>query len=249
MEKYAVLSDIHSNIFALKAVVDDAKSKGVTNFINLGDILYGPIAPKETYDYLKEHSFITISGNQDRQIYEATDEEIKSNTTMQFIIKDLGLAPLTWMKNLPFDMQLNDDIYLCHGTPKDDLIYLLEDVTSGSAKVRPDQDIISLLSGQKSKIILCGHTHTTRCVQLSTGQMIINPGSVGLQAYSDDEPYKHSMENFSPKASYAILEQSENSQWDVAFFKVNYDVDRAVKAAHKQNRDDWVHFLSTGRSL
>ncbi|WP_429738515.1 hypothetical protein [Enterovibrio makurazakiensis] len=39
-------------MFALKAVVDDAKSKGVKNFINLGDILYGPIAPRETYDYL-----------------------------------------------------------------------------------------------------------------------------------------------------------------------------------------------------
>jgi diadenosine tetraphosphatase ApaH/serine/threonine PP2A family protein phosphatase len=126
---------------------------------------------------------------------------------------------------------------------------LLEDVSSGVAKVRSDQNIINLLRGQKSKIILCGHTHTPRCVQLTTGQMIINPGSVGLQAYLDDEPCKHSMENFSPHASYVILEQSENSQWHVAFAKVNYDIDSAVNAARKQNRLDWVHFLSTGRSL
>lgn len=152
-------------------------------------------------------------------------------------------------ESLPFDLQLTNDIYLCHGTPKDDLIYLLEDISSGSAKLRSDQDIINLLGGQKSKIILCGHTHTPRCVQLSTGQMIINPGSVGFQAYTDDEPFKHSMENFSPKASYAILEQSESTQWNVAFLKVNYNLGRAVEAAKKQNRDDWVHFLSTGRSL
>jgi predicted phosphodiesterase len=249
MEKYAVMSDIHSNIFALKAVVADAKAKGITKFVNLGDILYGPIAPKETFDYLIEQNFITISGNQDRQIYEATAEEITSNPTMEYILNDLGEAPLTWMKSLPFDLQINDDIYLCHGTPKDDLVYLLEDVSSGSAKVRKDQDILNLLAGQKSKIILCGHTHTPRCVQLSTGQMIINPGSVGLQAYSDDEPFKHSMENFSPKASYAILEQSKNTHWDVSFLKVGYDVNSAVNAAHKQNRDDWGHFLSTGRAV
>ncbi|WP_230389359.1 metallophosphatase family protein [Vibrio nitrifigilis] len=45
MEKFAILSDIHSNVFALDAVVQDARVKGVTAFINLGDILYGPIAP------------------------------------------------------------------------------------------------------------------------------------------------------------------------------------------------------------
>ena len=74
MEKFGVLSDIHSNIFALKAVVADAQSKGVTTFINLGDILYGPIAPRATYEYLIAQEFISISGNQDRQIYEAIKE-------------------------------------------------------------------------------------------------------------------------------------------------------------------------------
>jgi len=249
MDKFAVLSDIHSNIFALKAVVEDAKSKGITQFINLGDILYGPISPKETYNYLIEQNFITISGNQDRQIYEATDAEILSNPTMQFILKELGQEPLSWMKDLPFDLQINKDIYICHGTPTDDLVYLLEDVSSGSAKVRSDRDIIDLLGGQKSKIILCGHTHTPRCVQLSTGQMIINPGSVGLQAYTDDEPFKHSMENFTPQASYAILEQSQKKQWSVSFLKVDYDIASAVNAAKNQNRNDWGHFLSTGRCL
>ncbi len=52
--KVAILSDIHSNVFALKAVIKDAKNKGVTKFINLGDTLYGPIEPKKTYKFLKK---------------------------------------------------------------------------------------------------------------------------------------------------------------------------------------------------
>ena len=101
--KIAVLSDIHSNVFALDAVIKDLKRHSVDLKANLGDILYGPVAPKSTFELLMEHDFITISGNQDRQIYESTDEEIASNPTMQFILDDLGSEPLAWMKSLPFD--------------------------------------------------------------------------------------------------------------------------------------------------
>jgi len=249
MEKFAILSDIHSNVFALDAVVNDARSKNVTAFINLGDILYGPIAPKETYDYLQSLDAITISGNQDRQIYEAEEFEIQSNPTMQFILKELGSTSLSWMKSLPFDLQITPDIYACHGTPADDLEYLLEDVSSGKSVVRADSEILKRLSGISSPVILCGHTHTPRCVELSTGQLVINPGSVGLQAYTDDEPNVHSMQNYSPKASYATLQKTASNKWDINFHKVSYDVGKATNAASTQGRNDWVHFLSTGRCL
>ena len=97
--RIATLSDIHSNVFALEAVIYDAKKHGVELMLNLGDILYGPIAPKATFDLLREHKFVTIRGNQDRQIYEATQKEIDSNPTMQFILNDLGQAPLDWMRS------------------------------------------------------------------------------------------------------------------------------------------------------
>ncbi|PWI32390.1 metallophosphatase family protein [Vibrio albus] len=249
MEKIAVLSDIHSNIFALKAVVNDAKAKGVTTFVNLGDILYGPIAPRETYDYLLELEAVTISGNQDRQIYEATQDEIDSNPTMKFILGSLGEPPLEWMKQLPFDAQITPDIYACHGTPDDDLVYLLEDIHTGGPAVRADSEIIRLLNGVSSPIVLCGHTHIPRCVELSTGQLIINPGSVGLQAYTDEEPLVHSMQNHSSRASYVTLQQSADNRWAIEFHKVGYDVDQAVYAAKQRGREDWVHYLSTGRCV
>ena len=246
--KFAVLSDIHSNVHALDAVITDAKKHSVDFMVNLGDILYGPIAPKATYDLLMQHDFITICGNQDRQIFEATAEEIAENPTMKFIIDDLGAEPITWMKSLPFDAQLNDDVYLCHGTPNNDLIYLLENVELGYAQLRSDSEIIKLLTGQKSKLICCGHTHTPRTVSLTTGQIIINPGSVGLQAYTDDEPVVHSMENFNAMASYSIVEKSADS-FNIEHIKVPYNVELAVAECEKRHRMDWVHFLTTGRRL
>lgn len=247
MIKFAVLSDIHSNVFALDAVVNHAKSQGATRFINLGDILYGPIAPRETYEYLSALDAVTISGNQDRQIYQATPEEIESNPTMAFILDELGQGPLDWMRQLPFDLQITDDIYACHGTPTNDLVYLLENVESGKPEVRADQEIIELLAGISSPIILCGHTHIPRCVELSTGQIVINPGSVGLQAYRDEEPMIHTMQNYSSHASYVTLSQYVGGEWNIAFHRVGYNVLPAIDAAHKQGRTDWVKFLRTGR--
>ncbi len=246
--KIAVLSDIHSNVFALEAVIADAKNHDVDLMVNLGDILYGPIDPKGTYDLLMQHDIVTICGNQDRQIFEATTEEIVSNPTMKFIIDNLGKEPIEWMKSLPFDIQLNDDVYLCHGTPDDDLIYLLENVELGYARLRSDNEIIKRLNGQESKLICCGHTHTPRAVSLTTGQIIVNPGSVGLQAYTDDEPLIHSMENFNPMASYAIVDKVIDS-WNIEHIKVPYNVELAVSECEKRGRTDWVHFLTTGRKL
>ena len=246
--KIALLSDIHSNVYALDSVVKDLKKHSVDLKVNLGDILYGPIAPKATFELLMEHDFVTISGNQDRQIYESTHAEIESNPTMQFILDDLGNAPLEWMKSLPFDKQVNDDIYLCHGTPKSDLVYLLENVSEGRHSLRSDEEILRLLSGQRSELVCCGHTHIQRSVHLSSGQLVVNPGSVGLQAYTDQEPALHSMQNFNNFASYSIVE-STKSGWIIQNIKVPYDYQLAARDSQKRGREDWVHFLSTGRSL
>jgi hypothetical protein len=51
------------------------------------------------------HDFVTIRGNQDRQIYEASHGQINANPTKQFVLNDLGEEPLSWMKSLPFDNQ------------------------------------------------------------------------------------------------------------------------------------------------
>ncbi|MEJ2654790.1 MAG: metallophosphoesterase family protein [Acidihalobacter sp.] len=244
--KIAALSDIHGNVYALRAVLADVRRRGTDTLVNLGDILYGPVAPRATYDLLMEQAFVTIRGNQDRQIYEAGEVELAANPTLRFVREDLGREPLEWMRSLPFDARL-DEVHLCHGTPDDDLVYLIEDVADGHPRVRPEADILRLLNGLNAPLILCGHSHTPRTVQLDNGPLIVNPGSVGLPAYADDEPVRHAMETFSPHASYAVLERSAQG-WTVEHVKVPYDHHAAARDAARRGRPDWVHCLTSGRA-
>nr|WP_269809149.1 metallophosphoesterase [Enterovibrio nigricans] len=109
--RIALLSDIHSNVYALDAVLHDVFRENVDVVVNLGDILYGPIEPRATFDLLMENEIVTICGNQDRQIFEAQGEDISSNPTTQFILNDLGSAPLEWMRTLPPVLQFTDDVF------------------------------------------------------------------------------------------------------------------------------------------
>ena len=244
--RIAILSDIHGNAFALKAVLEHLRTLQIDKMVNLGDIFYGPVAPRATYDLLQEYEFVTIRGNQDRQIYESTDVEIEANPTMGFVLNELQGEPLTWLKNIPVDLQLDDRVYLCHGGPNDDMMYLVENIRSGSSVVRPDKEILKRLEGQKSSLILCGHTLIPRSILLSSGQQIVNPGSVGLPAYFDDLPVNHSMENYSYHASFAVIER-QNDGWLVEHYKLPYDVEAAAEECLKRRRDDWAYLLRTGR--
>ena len=208
--KIAAISDIHSNVFALEKVLANIKQQNIDFIVNLGDTLYGPIAPKDTYELILSENIVSISGNQDRLIYEAKESESNSNPTLNFVINDLEIEAINWLKNLPFEKRISSEVYSCHGSPKSDSEYLLENIESGNPILKKDDEIIKSLDGETSEVILCGHTHLFRSVMLSTNQIVINPGSVGLPAYKDDEPISHAMENYIPHASYAIIEKKGN---------------------------------------
>ena len=62
---YAIISDIHGNIEALKAVHQDMQRRRVEKVVNLGDLVgYGP-KPKECIDYSRQISDVTLQGNHD----------------------------------------------------------------------------------------------------------------------------------------------------------------------------------------
>jgi len=245
--RLALLSDIHGNATALEAVLAHARAREVDRFINLGDILYGPLEPKRTMELLEQVDPLTIQGNQDRDVYDADTVKIAASPTLRHVVDQIGDAGVRWLRSLPKTAMLGEEIFACHGSPSSDMVYLLEDVASGFAIVRDDDAIVSQLGGISSPIILGGHTHTARVVHLSTGQTLINPGSVGLPAYDDELPVPHVMQSWSAHACYAIIE-AHRKGWQVELFRVAYDHQYAAELARTRGRDDWARWLSTGRA-
>src|SRR4030042_778453 len=126
--KIAIIANIHSNVLALQAVFADMQSFGVNQIMNLGDILYGPLWPRQTYEFLQVNSVITIKGNQDREIHEVTTNDLSNRPIMRYTLDDVGEKAIEWLKSLP-ETKTEGDLFLCHGTPESDLTYLLEDVS------------------------------------------------------------------------------------------------------------------------
>jgi predicted phosphodiesterase len=234
-----LIADIHGNAWALEAVLADAHRRGISEFVNLGDVLYGPLAPRKTVELLMQIKLVAqVRGNQDRLILEGP-----RNPTLDWVRADLGDEPLSWLAALP-PLATYQDWLLFHGSPSSDTIYLLEDVSAGFARVRSEREIQNLLGGAQAPWICCGHTHLQRMVKLTSGQTIVNPGSVGLPAYDDDTPVRHVMESFSPHARYATIEGSA-----VSFHHVEYDWNTAAIKASELGREDWARGIATGRMV
>jgi 3',5'-cyclic AMP phosphodiesterase CpdA len=98
-----------------------------------------------------------------------------------------------------------------------------------------------------ARLVLCGHSHIPRIVSLPGGVWIVNPGSVGLQAYSDDAPL-HYVETGSPHARYAVIDWKRKTP-RVDFITVEYDWEAASNQAAQANRPDWSYALATGYAL
>ena len=87
-----------------------------------------------------------------------------------------------------------------------------------------------------------------RSIRLPTGQLLLNPGSVGLQAYTDEDPVRYSMELGTPDAHYAIIEKSAG-RWVSANYTVPYDSASMATLATANNRPDWAKALLHGYVL
>ncbi len=246
--KIAILSDIKSNVYALEAVIKDAKSKNVDVMLNLGDSFLGPISPKATYDLIRKNEFITIMGNEDRAILEASLSQLEVNDILRYVYNDLGEEVLYWIQKLPFEKLIGKDYYMIHGTYNDDSHYMLEDISSGKAVLNTDNKILEIIDDIESKFVMCGNSCLPRCINLSSGQIAINPGSVGLQAFKSNSPSKHIIENNTNDASYVML-TVEDQDYGIELIKVAYDYEKAALKAEENSREDWAYSLRTGKVL
>jgi putative phosphoesterase len=242
MQKIAILSDIHGNMPALEKVVADIKIRGVDHVFNLGDHVSGPLWPKETVQYLMKQDWFQIKGNHERQL---TDQSPESHgPSDRYAFQLLNDTELDWLRSLPASVEM-ENFLLIHGSPISDSTYLLETVESGRARLATPKEITERLGGTKSGIILCGHTHIPRAVEVSENILIVNPGSVGLPAYDDVLPEYHVMETGSPHARYAIMEHRDD-HWQAEIIAISYEHQKAAEQARRNGRPDWEVGLQTG---
>lgn len=242
----AVLADIHGNRWALEAVLDDLERRNVDELINLGDSVYGPLDPPGTARLLREVDPRSVRGNQDRILVDPS-EEIRGSPTYEYVQSSLTDEDLEWVSGHSRNPLQLDGVLACHGTPTRDDDYLVETVEPSGVKLHGQAELRDLLEPFKQPVILCGHSHVPRLVQVSSGQVIVNPGSVGLPAYTDESPYPHAMEAGSAHARYALLTGGSKG-WDVAHVALTYAWTRAATAAENNGRPDWGTWIRTGRA-
>lgn len=236
----AVLSDIHGNLPALEAVIADARAAGATGFVNLGDSLSGPLWPAETADLLMREDWPTIAGNHERQLLTHVLERM--NASDRFARGCLSDAHLAWLVAQPETLAL-DGILCVHGSPRSDVEHLIHSVEGSGLRDASDAEIGERLDGAAAPLILCGHTHVARIVTLADGRRVANPGSVGLQAYTDDHPAFYAVENGDPFARYALVHGTY-----VELRAISYDHLPAAAKAAREGREDWAAALRSGRN-
>ena len=264
--RLAIVSDIHGNLPALEAVWAEIEAAGPAFIVNLGDIASGPLWPLETVQWLMARTaadparWRTIAGNHERQALAA--DVARMGASDAFAARALGAPERAWLAGLPVTQWLLEDVLLCHGTPASDLVYFMETVTRGfgvdgqrgiraatatelseRAAQAPGGDA---RSGLAASLILCGHTHVPRAMALTNGPLVVNPGSVGLQAYDDVHPLPHVTENGSPDARWALVERDRRGAWHVQLRSTPYDWAAAAARAEDNGRGDWADALASG---
>jgi predicted phosphodiesterase len=243
--RIAAVSDIHGNLPALRAVMADIARRGADVVVNLGDILSGPLLPAETADFLIGLDLPTIKGNHERQVLTHARERMGASDA--YAADRIADRHRAWLAGLPPTMWLADDVFLCHGAPGGDLVYFLEQVDADGGVHAASPDQVQERAGDcPARLILCGHTHTPRAVRLGDGRLVVNPGSVGLQAYFDDNPVPHNVEIGSPQARYAIIDKTA-AGWRAELIAVDYDFEPVAALAQANGRPDWAVALRTGR--
>jgi len=177
--KIAILSDIHSNVFALKAVHSTLEQEKIDGVFLLGDQFgYYPWAV-ETYNLLQQLNILAaIKGNHDVLVY--THDAKKFGHLEYFPLalqnwQELSThtpTALEWLENLYPTITLNWDthkITLCHGIPSDPI----------HGRYYPDDTFIYEWLPAQNEILLIGHTHYPLVRTLPGGGIVFNPGSVG----------------------------------------------------------------------
>jgi predicted phosphodiesterase len=244
--RYALISDIHANLPALRAVLDDIARRKVATTYHLGDLVgYAPW-PNETVALLRDHGIPGVAGNYDSTVgtdykhcgckYEDPRQEELSHISYEWTRKRVSPTTKAFLAGLPFRIDLKPlgghiarpTVILVHGTPTLNTLYWTED--------RPDSFCLQMatIAGAKAGDVLAfGHTHKPWYRQVE-GIHFANTGSVGRPKDSDW------------RAGYVQLDVDEAGV-RVEFVRVDYDLEAAMKGIRDSELpDEFADYLKTG---
>lgn len=212
--RIALLGDLHANLPALEAVLEDAKSRGATTLFNVGDFVGYGAFPEETVQRLKEEHAISTVGNYDLNVLNVRGMKKKTKPrsrqkrlSLKWAYKHLSKESRAYLRSLPRELRLNLGgmrIYLTHGSPESITDHITEETSAGKLhrfKEMADADII-----------VTGHAHQPFAKEVD-GTWFVNTGSVGRPDDGD------------PRACYALLQLNPFALYH---FRVPYDIGRAV---------------------
>lgn len=204
--RLGVISDVHANVVALQAVLDDLPS--VDDLVCAGDLVgYNPW-PAECVEVVREACSATVEGNHDRNV--PTPGQYAHNPMaragLELANDRLSDDQKAWLRGLPRRVSLGDDrVLLVHDHPEHRDRYVYPGEFPALAPYLVDYDAIVL-----------GHTHVQGTEEVADGH-VVNPGSVGQPRDGD------------PRAAYAVLD-IDAREVAVTLHRVAYDVE-AVREA------------------
>jgi predicted phosphodiesterase len=202
--RVGLISDIHANLPALEAVLDDMPP--VDDIICVGDIVgYNPW-PAECVERVKRVADLTVQGNHDRNV--ATPQRYAHNEMaragLELANDELTDEQRGWLANLSPRAEFAGGTYrLAHSHPDSDKL---------GSYVQPRQfpNMRPYLDANDG--IVLGHTHIQHKAVID-GRLIVNPGSVGQPRDGDK------------RAAYAVLDTAAD---EVELRRVEYDTNRVI---------------------
>ncbi|KRE04139.1 hypothetical protein ASE61_11145 [Bosea sp. Root670] len=238
-----MIADIHGNQPALEAVLAKLDALAPDRIVNLGDCASSPLWPVETVALLRSRVMSHVRGNHDRAMGAASPDELGSSDSYAW--QALDPEARAWLAGLPVEITVEGALCF-HACPGNDSTYLMEEIQNGYLVPSPIPTIEQRLAGRAAPLMLCGHSHQTRAARLSSGAVVLNPGSVGNPAYRDTKP-AHVSESGMPHARFAIV--TLGGEIGIEHHLVAYDWERSARRAEDNGRADWAHALRTGRAL
>jgi predicted phosphodiesterase len=244
--RLAILSDIHGNHVALKAVLSDLRRRTVDQILCLGDVAATGPQPCEVIELLRTLNWPCVIGNADegllRNVQNQTEETQMSDEDRRRLAeldewtrKQLTQSHRDYLSSfkptIAFSPE-NGTCFLCyHGSPRSN--------REGIFATTPDDKLAKYLQGHEADIFVGGHTHMQMLRRFRSSTMV-NPGSVGLP-FDAHPPWAGPIRN-PTRAEYAIVGFASKS-FSFEFLSVPYpkaDLEKAVRNSSLPNADWWL---------